>query len=299
MKKIATFLFIAISAMACVNKEAATKTTNSFFKALKQDDKVTMLINYPEMVNLDDYYKSDSISITTIEGMEEKRIKVMLTNYYTNGFGKQFTRDMTLYLRPDSLNKEQYTIYDSEGLAGLDAEDKQYQFAIKTGCIDLSKDITDQQKAEKMKTAKKIFFQEYLSLFIELRTQVKIIDWDWESSYYSKAGSGDGVCQNNSIYDIPDLKYRVKFYAPNGNIISEDDGYISYSKLQSGRSTGFSFYASYIGNANKASISVEFDDEWMEEIIVSKSYTGNEYNLYIQSHVEENLEQSTDTTSIQ
>lgn len=49
----------------------------------------------------------------------------------------------------------------------------------------------------------------------------------------------------------------------------------------------FTFYTSYVGNASKASISVEFDDDLIFDYIVSKNYTGNEYAEYM---IEQNNE---------
>ena len=42
-----------------------------------------------------------------------------------------------------------------------------------------------------------------------------------------------------------------------------------------------------MGNASKASISVEFDDDLIFDYIVSKNYTGNEYAEYM---IEQNNE---------
>lgn len=63
--------------------------------------------------------------------------------------------------------------------------------------------------------------------------------------------------------------------------------YITYDALSPGSSKAFTFYTSYVGNASKASISVEFDDDLIFDYIVSKNYTGNEYAEYM---IEQNNE---------
>ena len=80
---------------------------------------------------------------------------------------------------------------------------------------------------------------------------------------------------------LPDLKYRVKYYDRYDNLITEDDGYITYDVLKAGRSKSFSFYTSYVGNAQRAKISVEFDDELILKYLADKTYTGKEYEEYL------------------
>lgn len=68
---------------------------------------------------------------------------------------------------------------------------------------------------------------------------------------------------------VPKPKYKIVYKDRNGNAITDDDGYITYDALSPGSSKAFTFYTSYVGNASKASISVEFDDEfniWLHRV---------------------------------
>lgn len=282
MKKIALFIASALLFAACVNEEAATNTANLLFSAIKEGSEQKMASAYPKISNLPSYYKSDNMTIKEIEGMPKKEIKVLVSNEYTTALGKLVNRDIMLYMRPDSLEAKKYIVYDSEGLCGWDPEENdEYKFALKTGCINEITDVTDQQRAEKMEVARKMMLKEYFNVYVELMTQIRITDWSWDTSYYSDSASGDAICFNGSNYDVPDLKYRVKYYDRYDNLITEDDGYITYDVLKAGRSKSFSFYTSYVGNAQRAKISVEFDDELILKYLADKTYTGKEYEEYL------------------
>lgn len=43
---------------------------------------------YPEVGNLQNYYKSDTIIVKEVKELEDKKYSVALTNKFTNGFGK-------------------------------------------------------------------------------------------------------------------------------------------------------------------------------------------------------------------
>lgn len=284
MKKISSIILAALLVLlsSCVNKEAATNAANQLFDAVKDGNKSKIAAIYPESENLPSYYKSDKIEIKEIKGLKNKEVLVTVGNEYMNGYGKTFTRDIKLYMKPDLNDSKKYIIFDSEGFCGFDPEeDNEYKFALKTGCIDEDVDVTDQQKAAKLQTASLMMFREYLNVMIELRSQITIKNWSWESSYYGDSASGKGICVNNSTFDVPKPKYRVKYYDRSDNLITDDDGYITYDVLRAGTSKAFTFYTSYVGNARSASISVEFDDDMIEKYIADKDYTGNEYAEYI------------------
>lgn len=248
---------------------------------------------------LPSYYKSDKIEIKEIKGLKNKEVLVIVANEFTNGYGKQFNRDIKLYMRPDSTDSKKYIVFDSEGFCGFDPEDdNEYKFAIKTGCIDEAADITDQQKAAKLHTARMMMLREYFDVLVELRSQITIKNWSWEKSYYGDSASGKGICVNNSTFDVPKLKYRVKYFDRSDNLITDDDGYITYDVLKSGSSRAFTFYTSYVGNARSASITVEFDDDLIENYIADKDYTGNEYKEYLANREMKDSESETDNDAV-
>lgn len=284
MKNKATSLLICIISIITVgcnqNKKLAEQTTKDFFEAIKNsnDDKILEL--YPEFINIDTYYKSDSIIIKEIESNNED-VKVKVENKFKNGFGKSFTQSIELYLKPDSLNSKVLKIYDSKGIRNY-FDDDDYQFALNTGCIDKKADITDQEIAVKLKIAKEMIIAYSVDVLIELKKDVKVTKWSWESGYRDSA-SGKGIVINNSGFDLPNLKYIVTYYDYNGNQVTSDDGYVTYDTFYAGTSKSFTFYTSYVGNAKSANISLTFDDEMIIKYVSKKKYEGNEYDLYLKS----------------
>lgn len=61
---------------------------------------------------------------------------------------------------------------------------------------------------------------------------------------------------------------------------------------------GRKFYTSYVGNARSASITVEFDDDLIENYIADKDYTGNEYKEYIAEREMKDSETDTDDSAV-
>lgn len=120
----------------------------------------------------------------------------------------------------------------------------------------------------------------YLDMYIKLRKEVNITSWDWETGYGDSA-SGKAIVKNNSNYDIPKLKYEITYKDRNGDEITTDDGYVTHDELSSGSSKAFTFYTSYVGNAQKASINLDFDTDFILKCIADTQYTGKEYEEFI------------------
>lgn len=106
----------------------------------------------------------------------------------------------------------------------------------------------------------------YLDMYIKLRKEVNIISWDWETGYGDSA-NGKAIVKNNSNYDIPKLKYEITYKDRNGNEIITDDGYVTHDELSSGSSKAFTFYTSYVGNAQRTSINLDFDTDFILKCI--------------------------------
>ncbi len=273
---------IGLLLFSCNNdKKLAQKTVVDFFTAIKNENEEEMINIYPDFINIDTYYKSDTISIKDIK-LKNGLIEVIIENNYKNSFGRSFSQNIELYLKyDDSINKENLKIYDSKGIRNYNEDDK-YLFAIKTGCINKKTDITDQSISKKLKIADELLMNYSIDLLLKLKKEVKIITWSWESGYGGSA-SGKGIVKNNSDFDIPSLKFIVKYFDKNENEITTDEGYVDYNMIASGSSKSFTFYTSYIGNASSASISTKFDDDMIMKYILQKSYNGNEYSLFINS----------------
>ena len=280
-----------------LNEEAVTKTVNDLFDAIKLESESRMALAYPDITELPSYYKSDKVIINKIEALKDKKAKVSVTNEFTTGLGKLVTRDIVLYLQPDSLDVDEYVVYDSEGLCGWDSrENNTYRYALKTGCINEREDVTDQQRALKMVDAQEMMLVDAFEMYLELMVDVtfKVIEYD--KPYYSSYVSGEAKCINNSKYDIPKLKYTISYYNYQDELITDDEGYVTYDMLKAGRTRSFSFSTRCPESVWRISILPEFDVELIEKFIADKDYTGNEYAEYISRKAE--LDQKKDVESI-
>lgn len=281
MKKILLLLLASMLFFSCGNesKDLSEKTVKLMFNGIATDVADSILKAYPDFENIGSYYKSDSISITETKNNNDDKVIVKVKNYFTNGYGKKFNQDIILYLKPSGIESDSpYIIYDSQGVRNYE-EDDVYKFATKTGCIK-KEDITDQQIAKKLKAANDMLTENALKLYAELKAEVTITSWDWESGYGDSA-SGKGILKNNSIYDIPKPKYEITYKDGSGNEITTDDGYVTYDVLKSGSSKSFTFYTSYVGNASRASISIDFDTDLLIKYVSEKDYVGTEYEEFI------------------
>lgn len=150
------------------------------------------------------------------------------------------------------------------------SDDFIYKFAKRKGYIK-GDSITDQQISNSIKDASTELMRLTLKFHTYLLTNVKVSDWSWESSDYSSSASGSGVVKNNTKYSIPNLKYIVT-YKRNGEEIAQDDGRVSYDDVRPYGMKSFSFYTSYVGNANKASIRLDFDSEFMIKTVANGDF---------------------------
>lgn len=275
-----TILFLALILSSCgkdqklIDSENATLT---FFKSVKEGNEDLMKKTYPNISTFDSYYKSDSIKIKESKFVNDSLISVSVTNYFTNGFGKKSTKDIELYLLPDSL-KTYTKIIDSKGMTDHN-ENELYSFAVKTGCIKKT-DTTDVQINEKYLDAYLLSRSYTVDKLIDFMTEVRVVDWSWESGYGGSA-SGKGIVKNNSTFDIPKVKYKVTYKDRSGNEITSDDGYVTYDVLRAGSSESFTFYTSYVSSrASKASISLDFDEDMIKKYVLEADYNGDEYETY-------------------
>jgi len=273
---------IYISGFSCqsnkLKKEAESKT-REFFSILKYEDEKGLARLYPGFSKFEEYYKSDSGKI--VSTTEANRIiTVTIDNRFTNKFGKSSQQRIYLYYKTDSLGRA--VLYDSKGLSDFNDRDD-FNFGSKSGCIDNKADTTDQQIIKKLKKAKQVMLDKAVSVYLELRTNIRVINWNWESGLGGSA-SGQGIVRNSSTYDIPKLKYKVTYKDQLGNTITSDDGYVTYDALNAGESKSFNFYTSYIGGASKASIELLFDENMIFKYLSKKNWTGNECGEYFKNH---------------
>lgn len=263
---LALMILIVISLSSCSkNKSVAQKTAKDFFASVKKGDETSMQKLYPKVTTLSSYYKSDTASIENVKSLDNDKYEIKFKNRYTNGFGKLTETEIYLYLRSTNKDGEEakYQIYDSKGLCDF-SDNPIYAYAKRKGII-TSKDVTDQQISSKMTTASLQLLDRASKIRSQLESQVRIVDWNWETNDYTSSASGDAIVRNSSPYDIPKLQYHVRYYSGN-NLITEDDGYVDYEELPAGSSKSFSFFTNYVGDASSANIRLVFDDEFIYEL---------------------------------
>lgn len=243
--------------------------TNDFFSAIKNGKEEMMADLYPGIDNLKNYYKSDTIMINKVIRLDDNKYKVYLINKFTNGFGKITESKICLFTKPKNPEKPSsgYVIYDSKGLCDF-SNDAVYKFAKRKGYIK-GNTLTDQGVATKYKEALSELFTIAWKFSNYLQKNVKVTNWNWESSYYGYSASGRGVVKNNTSYSIPKVKYIVTYKKSNGTMVTQDNGIVTYDEIRPYSMTSFFFYTPYVGNASKASIKLEFDDEFIFQTVAN------------------------------
>ena len=267
------FLIIAVTlCSSCGHKKEAKEVTQNFFRAIKNDKEEDMSKYYPNVSELQNYYKSDTIIIKEVTSLEDDKYSVQLTNKFTNGFGKTTESEIVVYAKPKNADKlsEGYIIYDTKGLCNL-SDDAVYKYAKRKGVIK-GFDLTDQQVAKKVKEATTTLITDVFKFKAYLMDNVKVANWNWETSDYSYSASGRGVVKNNTGFSIPKLKYIVTYKLSNGTEVTQDDGYVAYDDIRPYGSESFSFYTSYVGNASKASIDLVFDEDFLIETVANGNF---------------------------
>lgn len=272
--------FFLIHITSCFSKKTkeSEKTVMDFFEVYNDGNIDLMLKKYDGIKLFDSYYKSDSIQLLTSKKIDDSIVTVKVKNFFTNGFGKKSIKEILFYVSQDSIG-EFSRIIDSKGLTDH-SEHKFFDFAKKVGSLK-KEDSTDTMKNTKLKKAEILFLNLKNETLIHFFKNVIVLDWSWKSGY-SGSASGKGIVKNNTSYDIPNVKYLIKYLNEKGNVITTDDGYVSYDKINSGEAKTFTFYTSYIGVASRARINLEFDDESITDYLLnSKKYTGREYEEHL------------------
>lgn len=272
MKKIITVLCLATGLVSCGYKKQAKEVTQEFFSAIKNEKEEKMAELYPEVDNLQNYYKSDTIMIKNVEELDEKKYSVSLTNNFTNGFGKTTESNIIIYTKPKDDKKpgDGYVIYDSKGLCDL-SDDPVYQYARRKGFV-RGDSLTDQQVAKKCEEASDSLVADAGKFLVYLKENVTVANWNWETNDYSSSASGRGVVKNNTKYAIPDLKFEVTYLSRDGIEVTQDNGNVTYDEIRPYGMESFSFYTSYVGNASRARIVLEFDEEFILETVAKGEF---------------------------
>ena len=254
-------LLIAFLFVSCKDTKEVRNVAKEFFYALNVGDNEKMADLYPQVGNLGTIYESNGTIIESVKWLQEGKYKVVLTNRCPNNIGQ--IEDITTTLFIQTLNrdnpKDGYYIYDSEGLLVL-YSDPSYEFAKRKGYFS-GIEHTDQNVAPILNKARLELSEETLRLTDYLRENI-VIDWNWSVNYGFATGSG--VITNNTKFTIPNLKYVVTFYKRDGTEITKDAGSI-FSDLNPADVGSFSFTTDHIGNASRATVTLNFDQDFLIE----------------------------------
>jgi hypothetical protein len=256
----------------------ATLASKEFFSAIKSGDTERATSLYAGFGELPSYFKSDSISVREVFVMDTLVVS-KVRNYFTNLAGKKSERDIDLYFAREK--DEPLVLVDSKGMSDF-KDNEDYTFAVSTGCIDPGSDTLDLRVSMQLKVANDLMIAKTLDLWLELRVGCVVENWSWETGY-SGSASGKGIVVNNTTYRIPRVKYKITYKDRAGSKITTDDGYVTYDALEPLGSKSFTFYTSYVGNAQTASIELVFDDELLMDYVKKATWTGSECAEFLAS----------------
>lgn len=273
---------VALQSCQSVDKEKVKVTVESFFEAYRDEDVSTAMSFYPNILNLKGKFrKSTSIDIdpTDILVVNDSNIIVKVKHHWINPFGADNTSKMKFYV---AKRGESYEILDSKNFCMYDDVDL-YDFAIKTGAINLFEDSTDVAISYGMTQAMPMLdlAKTYVRLQIANGLTVNK-NWKWEKGYYNDYATGNAVVTNNSAFPVDSPKYEVVYYlSDDKTMVTSDNGYVCYDVIMPGQSRSFSWYTSYVGDAAKAKINVLFNNEnWVDDIVKNLPFNGAEYDKF-------------------
>lgn len=268
-------LLTIIVLSSCSHKNEAIELTRSFFTSLSDSTYGSPTDFYPQYDSLQIEAKSDVVDIEESDITEKNdSIIVRCMNNYTDAKGT-FKQDSVVIFITKDKDSEWY-IYNSQGLITIDKDIE--WFGKKTGALG-KKPMNDLQLAEVLGNLYSLMREKYLGQYIELKTQVEILDWSWETSYDGTA-HGEARIKNKLPYSVSGIKYQVTYYDQQQNFMAEDDGSISKT-LNPEEKYNFTFWSSNAKYPSRARLTLEFSDRVVYDLIKSKYYTGTEYQDYI------------------
>ena len=278
MKKMFIFIVAITLFASCSRNEEIIAISKAFFNTLSDTTYAHPNDYYPSYKYLNIEAKSDMVEIEESKIIKQSDTTIVKCfNNYTTPEGVFKQDSVILFLITNE--QEQYYICNSRGLVTLDEDLK--EFGLATGALNKTI-LNDIQLSERYEQIKKMYFNEYLETHLMLLKNVKIQDWSWETSSYSGESHGEGKVVNNLDFAIDGIKYELTYYDYRGNFMAQDDGNIS-KKLYPNEKYNFTFWSSNAKYPSTANLRLVFPDRLIYKIIKEQSYTGNEFNEYVNS----------------
>lgn len=120
--------------------------------------------------------------------------------------------------------------------------------------------------------------EKYWEQYFELKTQVEILNWSWETSYDGTA-HGEARINNKLPYSVSGIKYQITYYDRQNNYMTEDEGRVSKT-LNPNEKYNFTFWSSNAKFPTKANLRLDFSDKTVYELMKEKLYTGKEFEEF-------------------
>ena len=274
MRYVVFTLLITLVLSSCSHKNEAIELTRSFFTSLSDSTYGSPADFYPQYDSLQIEAKSDVVDIEESEITEKNdSIIVRCMNNYTDARGT-FKQDSVVIFITKDKDSEWY-IYNSQGLISIDKDIE--WFGKKTGALG-KRTMYDLQLAEVLSNLYSLMREKYWEQYFELKTQVEILNWSWETSYDGTA-HGEARINNKLPYSVSGIKYQITYYDRQNNYMTEDEGRVSKT-LNPNEKYNFTFWSSNAKYPTKANLRLDFSDKTVYELMKEKPYTGKEFEEF-------------------
>lgn len=274
MRYVVFTLLITLVLSSCSHKNEAIELTRSFFTSLSDSTYGSPADFYPQYDSLQIEAKSDVVDIEESEITEKNdSIIVRCMNNYTDARGT-FKQDSVVIFITKDKDSEWY-IYNSQGLISIDKDIE--WFGKKTGALG-KRTMYDLQLAEVLSNLYSLMREKYWEQYFELKTQVEILNWSWETSYDGTA-HGEARINNKLPYSVSGIKYQITYYDRQNNYMTEDEGRVSKT-LNPNEKYNFTFWSSNAKFPTKANLRLDFSDKTVYELMKEKPYTGKEFEEF-------------------
>ena len=274
MRYVVFTLLITLVLSSCSHKNEAIELTRSFFTSLSDSTYGSPADFYPQYDSLQIEAKSDVVDIEESEITEKNdSIIVRCMNNYTDARGT-FKQDSVVIFITKDKDSEWY-IYNSQGLISIDKDIE--WFGKKIGALG-KRTMYDLQLAEVLSNLYSLMREKYWELYFELKTQVEILNWSWETSYDGTA-HGEARINNKLPYSVSGIKYQITYYDRQNNYMTEYEGRVSKT-LNPNEKYNFTFWSSNAKFPTKANLRLDFSDKTVYELMKEKLYTGKEFEEF-------------------
>ena len=274
MRYITVFISASLVLSSCSHKNEAIEFSRTFFTSLSDTTYGKPSNFYPLYDSLHVQAKSDAVEIDESEIVTMgDTIIVRCFNNYTDAKGTFKQDNITLFITKDK--ESSWYIYDSKGLISMDEE--QLWFGRATGALG-EKTLNDVALANRLNILGDYIREEYMNQWIKLKTNVKIANWSWETSYDGTA-RGEARIVNTLPYSISGIKYIIIYYDRSGNYMAEDDGRVNKT-LNPNETYNFSFWSSNAKYPTTANLRLDFSNKTVYDLMKEKTYTGKEFEEF-------------------